>query len=314
MNFQKSQSANVLKALRKRKQQSMQNGIESLEILRSNIQSYFNDKIDHVMKEFVNSFFHPAIVNIRNNTNENISEQQVQSICKTMLENCLQQQYVKSTSLNQQPSPYGSSRITSATLTIDSDNDGQQTSLLHQALKRKRNDSDIEQQQHINQQLFLTKAANNCFTTGIKASPSSNSSTIGPQKLNLRSSGAAATNTMFTSTPKFVTTRSTSSRLFSASQSSSASSPAISSRPIFHIIQTPKNLVATHVELAQLLSNTTADAAKKNNSGGGVQVLTSNNQVTSSNVVSSTSSSVATDSTVTSTQGELSSTDNTSKS
>lgn len=296
MNFQKSQSANVLKALRKRKQQSMHNGMESLEILRSNIQPYFNDKIDTVMKEFVSSFFQPAIVNIRNNTNEIISEQQVKTICKTMLENCLQQQYAI-TSLNQQPSPGGSSRNTSDALTSDSDNDGQQTSLLHQALKRKRNDSDNEQQQLVNQQFFLTKAAKNCFN-GMKTTAAANGiNTIGPQKLNLRSSGAAATNTLFTSTPKLVTTRSTSSRLFSTSQSSA---PAIS-RPIFHIIQTPKSLVATHVELAQLLSNTASDAAKKNS---GIQVLTSSNQVTSSNVVSSTSS--ATDATVTSTQSESS--------
>lgn len=286
MNFQKSQSTNVLKALRKRKQQSMHNGMESLEILRSNIQSYFNDKINNVTKEFVNSFFQPAIVNIKNNTNETISEQQMQTICKTMLENCLKQQY-SSTDVS---SPCSSSRNTSDVLTSDSDNDvvgGAQTSLLHQALKRKRNDSDNEQL--VKQQFFLTKASNSYFS-GSSSSNNSNTVVGNQHKLTLRSAGAAVTNAaLFTSTPKFITTRSTSSRLFQSTQS--ASTPAIS-RPIFHIIQTPKNLVATHVELAQLLSNSTSDAAKKRV------------HVTSSNVVSSTS--CATDSAVTSTQSDTS--------
>lgn len=297
MNFQKSQSSNVLKALRKRKQQSMHNGMESLEILRSNIQCYFNDKISNVVKEFVNTFFDPAIVNIKNNTNESISEQQMQIICKTMLENCLKQQYSSSSNVDQSSSPC-SSRNTSDVLTSDSDNDfsGQQTSLLHQALKRKRTDSDNEQL--IKQQFFLTKASNNYFSGTTTATSNASNNVVGVgghQKLTLRSTGAAvaATNsTLFTSAPKFVTTRSTSSRIFSQS----ASTGAIS-RPIFHIIQTPKNLVATHVELAQLLSN--SNDAKKS-----VSVVTSgSSQVTSSNVVSSST----TDSTVTSTQSEPSS-------
>lgn len=68
---------NVLNALNKRKNAMKANGADSLDILRENIQCFFNGKINTLMKEFVQTFFEPAIKNIKENTNENITEQQV---------------------------------------------------------------------------------------------------------------------------------------------------------------------------------------------------------------------------------------------
>lgn len=53
------------------------NGVDSLDILRENIQYFFNDKVNHLMKDFIETYFEPAIKNIKENTNENITEQQV---------------------------------------------------------------------------------------------------------------------------------------------------------------------------------------------------------------------------------------------
>lgn len=53
------------------------NGIDSLDILRENIQYFFNDKVNLLMKDFIETYFEPAIKNIKENTNENITEQQV---------------------------------------------------------------------------------------------------------------------------------------------------------------------------------------------------------------------------------------------
>lgn len=53
------------------------NGADSLDILRENIQCFFNGKINTLMKDFVQTFFEPAIKNIKENTSENITEQQV---------------------------------------------------------------------------------------------------------------------------------------------------------------------------------------------------------------------------------------------
>jgi DNTTIP1 dimerisation domain len=53
------------------------NGSESLEILRANIQYFFNAKIDVILREFIENFFHPAIENIKYNLNENVTENQV---------------------------------------------------------------------------------------------------------------------------------------------------------------------------------------------------------------------------------------------
>lgn len=52
-------------------------GANSLELLRENLQYFFNEKVAILMKDFMNTFFDPAIRNIKENTNETITEQQV---------------------------------------------------------------------------------------------------------------------------------------------------------------------------------------------------------------------------------------------
>lgn len=67
----------MLNGLKKRQKSSLTNGVDSLEILRSNVQYYFNSQVDLFMKSFIDKFFQPAIKNIKENTNEIISENQV---------------------------------------------------------------------------------------------------------------------------------------------------------------------------------------------------------------------------------------------
>lgn len=63
--------------MKKRQKSSLKNGFDSLEILRTNIQSYFNKQVDVFIKDFIGKFFQPAIENIKENTDEKIEEQQV---------------------------------------------------------------------------------------------------------------------------------------------------------------------------------------------------------------------------------------------
>lgn len=63
--------------MKKRQKSSLTNGFDSLEILRINIQSYFNKQVDVIIKDFIDKYFQPAIENIKNNTDEKIEEQQV---------------------------------------------------------------------------------------------------------------------------------------------------------------------------------------------------------------------------------------------
>lgn len=57
----------------------MNNGFDSLEILRTTVQYVFNSQIEDFLKGFIDKFFQPAIKNIKENTEETISEQQVSS-------------------------------------------------------------------------------------------------------------------------------------------------------------------------------------------------------------------------------------------
>ena len=78
LKFQKSESAkNVLNGLKKRKQSTMSNGFDSLELLRQNIQYIFDQKIEEVIEDLMEKYFKPAVANIKNNTYETISERQV---------------------------------------------------------------------------------------------------------------------------------------------------------------------------------------------------------------------------------------------
>lgn len=123
--------------------------------------------------------------------------------------------------------------------TSDSESENGGTSLLHQALKRKRTDSETEQL--FKRQFFLTAAPpNHYFNTTVTniAQPVQGKSIFRP-----------APSVLTTTAPKFITRPlQTSTGIFSQA----------GSRPIFHIIQAPNRnlkLSATHVELCQLLQS-----------------------------------------------------------
>lgn len=137
------------------------------------------------------------------------------------------------------PSPSLSS-FSSLPETNTSDSDTSEnggTSLLHQALKRKRTDSETEQL--FKRQFFLTTASPNQYF---------NSSQSSPNKTIFK-----ATSPVLSSSPKFVSRPMQSPSLLTTSTATT--------RPVFHIIQAgPSNrnlklstLRNSHVELCQLL-------------------------------------------------------------
>lgn len=165
---------------------------------------------------------------------------QVKKVCRNLLESCAKSQYYSSS--NDSMSSPSSSSFTSNTPEMNtSDSDTSEnggTSLLHQALKRKRTDSETEQL--FKRQFFLTTAPpNHYFNTTVTNVTQQNSG-----KAVFRS-----TNTVLTNAPKFITRP-------LQSTSGIFNQTSTTTRPIFHIIQAPNRnlkLSATHVELCQLL-------------------------------------------------------------
>lgn len=71
-------STNVLTALKKRfDHQKHQDPHHSLELLRYNIQTYFNKEIDNIMQKIIQLFILPAIKNIKESSGELVSDEQV---------------------------------------------------------------------------------------------------------------------------------------------------------------------------------------------------------------------------------------------
>uniref|UniRef100_A0A182IKP5 DNTTIP1_dimer domain-containing protein n=1 Tax=Anopheles atroparvus TaxID=41427 RepID=A0A182IKP5_ANOAO len=116
--------------------------IKSLELLRANIQCYFDKEVDAIVKKFHQTYFVPAIRNIKENLGEGaISEEALKSVFCSLLEN------TKAQYGSQLSSPAGNSLSRANTPGMElSDSDsstdntpatGVATSLLHQALKRK---------------------------------------------------------------------------------------------------------------------------------------------------------------------------------
>ncbi|XP_070501978.1 uncharacterized protein [Chironomus tepperi] len=222
----KSESATkVLNLMKKRHKSSLKNGFDSLEVLRMSIQSYFNKQVDVIMKDFVDKFFQPAIENIKENTDEKIEEQQIKKICRNLLEDCARTQYSYDTT----PSILKSS-IKSDSDTNDETDSG--TSLLHQALKRKRTESEAENL--YKRQFFITTATNNFINAPV---PSTVTTTQKPTASLLTSA--------LTSPPKAMR---------------HTSNPT---RPIFHLIPANRNLKSTHVELLNLLKQNSSLPAIK---------------------------------------------------
>lgn len=168
---------------------------------------------------------------------------QVQKICRNLLENCAKAQYASGNDSMSSPS---CSSLSSHPETNTSDSDTSEnggTSLLHQALKRKRTDSETEQL--FKRQFFLTTA------------PPSHYFNSNVTSISQSSPGTAifkTTSSVLTTSPKFI------SRPLQSPSGAILTQSGATSRPIFHIIQANPNrniklstLRNSHVELCQLL-------------------------------------------------------------
>lgn len=156
------------------------------------------------------------------------------------METCAKSHYSTSTEPMSSPTSCSSlSTITPDISTSDSDtSENGGTSLLHQALKRKRTDSETEQL--FKRQFFLTTAPPNQYfnTTVTNMSPQISSKPL-----------FRPSTSVLPSPTRFITRPIQSTGIFNQQGTSTT-------RPIFHIIQAPNRnlkLSATHVELCQLL-------------------------------------------------------------
>ncbi|XP_046680513.1 deoxynucleotidyltransferase terminal-interacting protein 1 [Homalodisca vitripennis] len=70
---------------------SVTNAAKSLDILRQNLQTSINKEIDAVLKKYLETFFRPAIDNVRTNLGAgSVSEEHVREVCRAMLEEAKQ--------------------------------------------------------------------------------------------------------------------------------------------------------------------------------------------------------------------------------
>lgn len=170
---------------------------------------------------------------------------QMKKICRNLLESCVKSQYSSSNDSLSSPTSSSLSCNTPDMNTSDSDtSENGGTSLLHQALKRKRTDSETEQL--FKRQFFLTTAPpNHFFNTTVS-------------NVTHQSTGKAQQSSVFRPTTSVLTSTSKFEPKFITRQSSPGifAQTGTTTRPIFHIIQAPSRnlkLSATHVELCQLL-------------------------------------------------------------
>uniref|UniRef100_A0A1B6CN46 Uncharacterized protein n=1 Tax=Clastoptera arizonana TaxID=38151 RepID=A0A1B6CN46_9HEMI len=67
------------------------NAVKSLDILRQNLQTSINKEIDAVIKKYLETFFRPAVENVRNNLGPgSVSEEHIRDVCRAMLEEAKQ--------------------------------------------------------------------------------------------------------------------------------------------------------------------------------------------------------------------------------
>lgn len=69
-------------------QSSTDGAVRSLEILRSNLQTIFDKEIDVVVKKYIETFFVPALKNIKENLGDNsVNDDQIRKVCYSLLDN-----------------------------------------------------------------------------------------------------------------------------------------------------------------------------------------------------------------------------------
>ncbi|CAH0556168.1 unnamed protein product [Brassicogethes aeneus] len=111
---------------------------KSLDLLRKNLQNAINKDIDNIIKKYLETFFQPAIHNIRNNLGkDSVGEEHIKQVCKNMLEEA--KIMYKSSSRDSSPYDYS-----------DSDSG-----------KRKESDTDSETNQPITGKIKKTQKSKN---------------------------------------------------------------------------------------------------------------------------------------------------------
>lgn len=87
---------------------------KSLELLRKNIQNAINKDIENVLKKYVERFFQPALVNIKNNLGkDSVNEEHVKEVCRRILEEA---KSIYKSNTSRDSSPYECSDSETSTL------------------------------------------------------------------------------------------------------------------------------------------------------------------------------------------------------
>lgn len=88
-----------------RKMYSITSPTQSLDILRKNLQSAINKDIENVIKKYLEKFFQPAIINIKNNLGkDSVNEDHIKEVCQKMLDEA--KSIYKTNSISRDSSPY----------------------------------------------------------------------------------------------------------------------------------------------------------------------------------------------------------------
>ncbi|CAG9760803.1 unnamed protein product [Ceutorhynchus assimilis] len=126
---------------------SIMSASKSLDLLRRNLQTAINKDIEYVIKKYLDKFFQPALVNIRNNLGpESVTDENVRDVCKQILEEA-KSIYVAPAKLKENYSSCICIKSEADTDSISSKvhDSNTNTMVAQQSSKRKESDLDLEQ-------------------------------------------------------------------------------------------------------------------------------------------------------------------------
>ncbi|CAG9859951.1 unnamed protein product [Phyllotreta striolata] len=104
-----------------RRAYSITSPTKSLDILRKNLQSAINKDIDNVLKKYIEKFFQPAMINIKNNLGKGtVGDDHIKEVCKQMLEEAKLMYKVTPSSRDSSPYEYSHIEADSETSFLDS--------------------------------------------------------------------------------------------------------------------------------------------------------------------------------------------------
>lgn len=130
-----------------RKAYSVTSPTKSLDLLRKNLQAAINKDIDNVIKKYLDKFFQPAVVNIKNNLGQDsVTDDNIRDVCKQILEEAKSMYAAPSKSRDNSPYECSQSEADSENSLTDIryPNLERASPLYHQQPKRKEPDLDLE--------------------------------------------------------------------------------------------------------------------------------------------------------------------------